>query len=105
MRSSRRSGTRHAACGCVFSAMATISAVAAISRLSGLAMRVLQPRDIVVADVAAVFAQMRGDAVGACCDRDFRRAHRIGMPSAARIAQRRDVIDIDAKAQMLAAPS
>ena len=59
----------------------------------------LQPRHVVVADVAAVLAQMRGDAVGAGLDRGERRAHGIGTRSAARIAQGRDVIDIDAKAQ------
>ena len=100
MRSSRRSGTRQAACGLVLSAMPTISSVAAISKLSGLVDLGLEPRDVVVADVAAILAQMRGDAVGAGLDRDLRRAHRIGMAPAARIADGGDVVDVDAEAQM-----
>ena len=59
----------------------------------------LQPRHVVVADVAAVLAQMRGDAVGAGLDRGQRRAHRIGPLAAPRVAQGGDVIDIDAEAQ------
>ncbi len=61
-------------------------------------MRSLSRDDIVVDDVAAVLAQMRGDAVGAGGDRDLGGLHRIGMPPAARIAHGRDVIDVDAKA-------
>ena len=60
----------------------------------------LQPRDVVVADMAAVLAQMRGDAVGAGRDRELGRAHRIGMAPAARVADGGDVIDVDAEAQM-----
>ena len=59
----------------------------------------LQARDVVVADMAAVFAQMRGDAVGAGLDRELRGAHRIGMAAAARIADGRDMIDVDAETQ------
>ena len=59
----------------------------------------LQPRDVVVADMAAVLAQMRGDAVGAGRDRELGRAHRIGMAPAARVADGGDVIDIDAEAK------
>ena len=64
----------------------------------------LQPRDVVVADVAAVLAQMRGDAVGAGLDRELGRAHRIGMPPAARVADGRDVVDVDAEAKMRESP-
>ena len=56
----------------------------------------LQARDVVVADVAAILAQMRGDAVGAGLDRELGRAHRIGMPPAAGVADGGDVIDVDA---------
>ena len=49
--------------------------------------------------MAAVLAQMRGDAVGAGRDRELGRAHRIGMAPAARIADGGDVVDIDAEAQ------
>ena len=96
---SRLSGTRQTACGLVLSAMAIISSVAAISRLSGLSISRLQPGDVVVADVAAVLAQMRGDAVGARRDRELGGAHRIGMASAARVADGGDVVDVDAEAQ------
>ena len=51
----------------------SISRVAAISKFSGLAISRLQPLDVGVADVAAVLAQMRGDAVGAGRDRGERR--------------------------------
>ena len=51
--------------------------------------------------MAAVLAQVRGNAVAADgCD-DFRRAHRIGMIPATRVADRGDVIDVDAKAEAL----
>src|SRR5690349_15383198 len=49
--------------------------------------------------MAAVFAQVSGDAVGAGLDGGDRGAHRIGPCACARIAQGGDVIDIDAKAQ------
>src|SRR5262249_4394983 len=67
-----------------------------IQRLGNLG---LQPRHVLVTDVAAVLAQMRGDAVGAGLDRGKRGAHRIGARTAPGIAERCDVIDIDAKAQ------
>ena len=57
-----------------------------------------EPGDIVVDDVAAILAQMRGDAVGAGGNRDLGGFHRIGMPPAARVAHGRDVIDVDAEA-------
>ena len=58
----------------------------------------LKPRDVVIDDVAAVLAQMRGDAVGASRDRDLGRLDRIWMSSAAGVTQGRDVIDVDTKA-------
>ena len=67
-----------------------------IERLGNLG---LQPRDVVVADVAAILAQMRGDAVGAGLLGELGRAHRIGMTAAARVADGGDMIDVDAKAQ------
>src|SRR5579883_701713 len=42
---------------------------------------------------------MRGDAVGACLDREQRGANRIGALAAPRVTQGGDVIDIDAEAQ------
>ncbi len=59
----------------------------------------LEARDVVVADVAAILAQMRRDAVGAGLDRDLRGTHRIGIAPAARIADGRDVVDVDAEAK------
>ena len=94
----RRSGTMQAACGRSLRAIATISGVAAISRLSGLFDVRLEPHDVVVDDVAAILAQMGGDAVGAGGDRDLGGLHRIGMPAAARVAHGGDVIDVDAEA-------
>ena len=58
-----------------------------------------QPGDVVVGDVAAILAQMRGDAIGARLCRDQAGADRIGIAGAARVPDRRDVIDVDAKAQ------
>jgi hypothetical protein len=47
-----------------------------------------------------VFAQMRRNAVAAdLCD-NLRRAHRIGMVAAARVPDRRDMVDIDAEAEV-----
>src|SRR5712672_1772689 len=49
--------------------------------------------------MAAVLAQMRGDAVGARRDRNQRRAHRIGIAARPCITKGGDVIDIDSKTQ------
>ena len=59
----------------------------------------LQPRHILVADVAAVLAQMRGDAVGAGLDCDLGGAHWIGPCATAGVTKGGDVVHIDAKAQ------
>ena len=61
--------------------------------------RGLDACDILVADVAAVFAQMRSDAVAADRRDDLRRTHRIRMIAAARVPDGRHVIDVDAQAQ------
>ena len=63
----------------------------------------LEALHIVVADMAAVFAQMRGNAVSAGFDRNKGRAQRVRNRAAARIPQRRHMIDIDAKPQMRSA--
>ena len=60
----------------------------------------LEPGDVVIGDVAAVLAQVGGDAVGARLDGEVRGAQRIGMAAAARVADGGDVVDVDAKAQM-----
>ena len=59
-----------------------------------------QPRDVVIADVASIFAQMRRDSVGASLDRDLRRAHGIRVMPATGVTNGRDVIDIDAEAEV-----
>jgi len=58
-----------------------------------------QHRDILVADMAAILAQMRGDAVGAGLHRQQRGLDRIGMFAAPRVADRRHMVDIDPQAQ------
>ena len=59
----------------------------------------LEPGHVDVADVAAVLAQMRGDAVGAGLNGRQRRPHRIRPLAAPCVAQGSDVIDIDAEAE------
>ena len=82
------------------SAIASISSVAAISRFSGIVELGHQPVDILVGDVAAVLAQMGGDAVGAGLAAATGGADRIGMSAAARVPDRRDMVDVDAEAEM-----
>ena len=59
-----------------------------------------QPVDILVGDVAPVLAQMRGDAVGAGLRGGEGGADRIGMRAAARVPDRRDMVDVDAEAEV-----
>jgi hypothetical protein len=61
----------------------------------------LDAPQVLVADVAAVVAQVRGDAVAADAGDDLGGAHRIGMVAAARVADRGDVIDVDAETEPL----
>ena len=60
----------------------------------------LEAGDVGIRDVAAILAQVRGDAVGAGLDGQMRGAQRIGMPAAARVADGGHVVDVDAEAQM-----
>jgi hypothetical protein len=60
----------------------------------------LEARDVIVADMPAILAQMGGDPIGTSLDRGLRRLHGIGMTTTSRIADGRDVIDVHAKAQM-----
>ena len=55
-----------------------------------------QPRDIVIGNMTAVLAQMRGNPVSAALNGDMRRTQRVRMAPTARIPDRRNVIDIDA---------
>jgi hypothetical protein len=57
----------------------------------------LQPSDIVIDNVPAILAQMRGNAVGAGRNRDFRGLDGVGMTPAPRVPHGGDVVDVDAK--------
>jgi hypothetical protein len=59
--------------------------------------RRLEAAHVVIEDVSTVLPQMRRDAVGASFDRQQRRANGIGDRAAARVADGRDMIDVDAK--------
>ena len=65
-----------------------------IKRLGNLG---FEPFHIGIANMATIFAQMRGDAVRAGFDRDKRRTHGIGQRTTACIAHGGDVIDVDAE--------
>src|SRR5262249_23664991 len=60
----------------------------------------LEACDIVVADVPAILAQMRGDAISAGFDRNLRRMHGIRVSSPAGIADGGDVVDVDAETKV-----
>ena len=61
--------------------------------------RLLDAPQVLVADMAPVLAQMRGDAVPAAPRHDFGRAHRVRVVAATRIADGGDVVDVDAETQ------
>src|SRR5262249_14486721 len=50
-------------------------------------LRCRETGDVLVPDVAAILAEMRGDVVGSSLDRKLRRTQRIGMTASARIAE------------------
>ena len=58
-----------------------------------------QALHVLVADVAPVLAQMHGDSVRPRLGGEPRGAQRVGIGSAPRVAQRCDVVDVDAQAQ------
>ena len=95
VRSSRRSGTSVTTSGTTLQAMAIISSVDAISRLNVARKRRTQALDVVVADVPAVLAQVRRDAVRARVEAHARGLDRIRVRRAARVAERGHVIDVD----------
>ena len=66
-------------------------------QVQGQVSRGLDALEVIVADMAAVFAQVRGDAIAAHGGHDLGRADRIGMVPAARIADRCHVIDVHAQ--------
>ena len=98
VRSARRSGTMQAACGRKLAGDADHLRRRRHFEIERLGDAFLEADDIVVDDVAAVLAQMRGDAVGAGGDGDLGGLDRIGMMPAARIAHGGDMVDIDAEA-------
>ena len=55
--------------------------------------------NVLVADVAAVFAKMGGDPVGAGLGGEQGGPDRIGKIAAARVPDRRDMVDIDSEAE------
>ena len=59
--------------------------------------RVHQHGQVIIADMATVFPKMSGYAIGTCCCRNQRRAHRFGVIAAAGVADGCDMVDIDAK--------
>ena len=61
--------------------------------------RLLYTLQVAVADMPPVLAQMRGNAIAADMRDDFCGAHRIGMLPAACVADGRDMVDIDPKAE------
>ncbi len=79
-------------------AIRSISSVAAISRLRTPAHRLAQHPHVAVLDVAAILAQVHGDAVGAGQLAQRRRGDRIRVARAALLAQRRHVVDVDVEA-------
>ena len=89
-----KAGRRAAACR---ARSRTISSVAAISKFSGVEISRFSRAMSSSRDMAAILAQMRGDAVGAGRDGDKRRANGIRKRAAPRVAQGRDMIDIDAE--------
>jgi hypothetical protein len=59
----------------------------------------LETRDIVIADMPAILAQVGGDAVAARGDRELCSTRRVGVTTAACVADRGDVIDVNAEAE------
>src|SRR5690242_21439407 len=60
-----------------------------------------EPVDIAVGDVSAILAEVSGNTVRTCLSCNMRRSNRIRMIAAARIPDRRDMVDIDAEAEPL----
>jgi hypothetical protein len=56
---------------------------------------IAQAAYVLVLNVAAVFAQMHGDAVGAAEMRFHRGPYRVRLVRLPRLAQRRDMVDVD----------
>ena len=88
--------------------MARISGVTAISKLSGRPrsrVSLGQGDDVGVGDVAAIFAQMRGDAVGAGLDGEVGGAGGTGIGLAPGVTDGGDMVDVHAEAQAAHLPN
>ena len=70
----------------------------AISRFMRVFKQPPQRADVAVLNVAAILAQMQGDAVGAGLLRQQRGLHRLRILAAPRLPHSGDVIDVDAEA-------
>ena len=78
-------------------AMPIISSVTAISRFMRVCSAARISGHVAILDMPPVLAQVQRDAVGAGLLRQQRRVQRVGIAAAARLAQRRDVIDVHAE--------
>ena len=94
VRSSRRSGTSVTTSGRMASARSTIAVVAAIW-VQHAAHRLPQQLDIAILDVPTIFTQVHRDAMRTCKLAERGGPDRIWIGRAARLTQRRDVIDAD----------
>ena len=99
VRSSRFSGTMQAACGLVAQRDRQHLLGRRHFEVQRQAISADQAVDVLVGDVAAVLAQMGGDAVGTGLGGEQAGAHGIGIAGAARVPDRRDMVDIDAEAE------
>ncbi len=70
-----------------------------VQRLAALEAQVGQQGDVGVADVAAILAQVGGDAVGAGRQGQLGGPHRLRIAGPARVADRGHVVDVDAEPQ------
>jgi hypothetical protein len=90
-------GHEHGHFGLEPKAMPTISSVAAISRLSLIWVSSRSLRTSVILDVAAILAQMHGDAVGTAKMGFHGSPRRVRLPGATGLAQGGHVVDVDAE--------
>jgi hypothetical protein len=92
----RRSGTRQQSCG---------RTRGDIDHFIGDGHFEIKPRcdgtanqlDVAILDMPPIFPQVGGDGIGTRLFRFDRRLHRVGIGRAARLAQRRHVVDVHAK--------
>ena len=74
-----------------------MASTAAISRFKPVRHERPQQAQVALLDVAAVLAQVDGDAVGAAEQGQHRRRHGVGFVRPPRLPQRGDVVDVDAE--------